>query len=116
MLANLANSPDYRARMISPRDITSLWRRWPSSLFADMHKRQADMETLRHDCKQQYDSEVGGGRAGTIVVYMYHLELSQLWRCPVEWCSVWKGTVQDCLDDLRGKHNGAQLVVLKTLG
>ena len=30
-----------------------------------MHKRQADMEYLRHACRRQYDSEFGGGRAGT---------------------------------------------------
>ena len=65
MLENLANSPDYHARMISPRDITSLRRWWLSSLFADMHKRQADMETLRPDCKQQYDREFVSGMAGT---------------------------------------------------
>ena len=24
----------------------------------------------------------------------YHLELAQLWRCPVSWCTIWKGTPQ----------------------
>ena len=24
-----------------------------------------------------------------------HLELGQLWRCPVEWCAVWKGSVSE---------------------
>ena len=43
--------------------------------------------------------------------YMYrhmarlHLDLAQLWRCPVSWCTVWKGTPQDCMDHLRGSHN-----------
>ena len=27
----------------------------------------------------------------------YHLDLGQLWRCAVSWCTVWKGTAQDCM-------------------
>ena len=45
-----------------------------------------------------------------------HLELGQLWRCSVEWCAVWKGSVGDCLDHLREKHGGSQFVALKNLG
>ena len=26
-----------------------------------------------------------------------HLDLVQLWRCPIAWCSTWKGSPQDCL-------------------
>ena len=32
------------------------------------------------------------------------MELAQLWRCPVTWCTVWKGTAQDCVDHLRKTH------------
>ena len=35
-------------------------------------------------------------------VATYHLDLAQLWRCPVSWCTVWKGTPQDCMDHVRG--------------
>ena len=28
----------------------------------------------------------------------------QLWRCPVMWCTVWKGTAQDCIDHMRRTH------------
>ena len=38
-------------------------------------------------------------------VVTYHLDLGQLWRCPVSWCTVWKGTPQDCMDDVRGVHD-----------
>ena len=31
-----------------------------------------------------------------------HLDMAQLWRCPVSWYTVWKGTPQDCMDHLRG--------------
>ena len=34
-----------------------------------------------------------------------HLELAQLWRCPVSWCTVWKGTPQDLMDHIRDAHN-----------
>ena len=49
----------------------------------------------------------------------HHLELGELWRCPVEWCSVWKGTTQDCMDHLRVRHHTDLSVGLnshKTLG
>ena len=38
-------------------------------------------------------------------VARFHLDLAQLWRCPVSWCTVWKGTPQDCMDHLRGAHD-----------
>ena len=34
-----------------------------------------------------------------------HLDLAQLWRCPVSWCTVWKGTPQDCMEHIRGAHD-----------
>ena len=38
-------------------------------------------------------------------VALYHIELAQLWRCPVSWCTVWKGTAQDCVDHMRRTHD-----------
>ena len=38
-------------------------------------------------------------------VATYHLDFGQLWRCPVSWCTVWKGTPRDCMDHLRGSHD-----------
>ena len=38
-------------------------------------------------------------------VALYHLDLAQLWRCPVAWCPVWKGTSQDSVDHMRRVHN-----------
>ena len=37
-------------------------------------------------------------------IAFYHLELAQLWRCPVMWCRVWEGTAQDCIDHMRCTH------------
>ena len=33
-----------------------------------------------------------------------HLDLAQLWRCPVSWCTVWKGAPQDLMDHVRWAH------------
>ena len=33
-----------------------------------------------------------------------HLDLAQLWRCPVAWCTVWKGALQDLTDHVRYAH------------
>ena len=38
-------------------------------------------------------------------VATYHLDLGELWRCPVSWCTVWKGMPQDCMDHVRGAHD-----------
>ena len=37
-------------------------------------------------------------------VVTFHSELAQLWHCPVSWCTVWKRTLQDCMDHLRKAH------------
>ena len=34
-----------------------------------------------------------------------HLDLAQLWRCPVSWCTAWKGTPQDLMDHVCNAHN-----------
>ena len=38
-------------------------------------------------------------------VAKFHLDLAQLWRCPVSWRTVWKGTPQDCMDHVRGAYD-----------
>ena len=43
-------------------------------------------------------------------IALFHMELAQLWRCPVTWCTVWKGTAQDCVDHLRKTHEISQSV------
>ena len=40
-----------------------------------------------------------------------HLELGQLWRCPVTWCTVWKGSGRACLEHLAEKHGGSTLEI-----
>ena len=38
-----------------------------------------------------------------------------MWRCPLEWCAVWKGSISDCLGHLHEKHGGSQYVALKNI-
>ena len=33
------------------------------------------------------------------------LDLVQLWRCPIAWCTTWKGSPQDCLEHVRSGHD-----------
>ena len=47
-----------------------------------------------------------------------HLDLAQLWRCPVSWCTVWKGAPQDLMDHVCGAHKvpeEVQHIKLETL-
>ena len=44
-----------------------------------------------------------------------HLELAQLWRCPVEWCAVWQGSVRACLEHLTEKHGGTTFFAMKNV-
>ena len=32
-------------------------------------------------------------------IAFYHMELAQLWRCLAMWCTVWKGTAQECMNE-----------------
>ena len=82
---------------------------WPKDLFAFVGRYQLELE-----CRDRF----GGSSSGTCPtcdkyiqvnlgkhVALYHLDLAQLWRCPVDWCPVWKGTSQDCVDHMRIAHN-----------
>ena len=34
-----------------------------------------------------------------------HLDLVQLWRFPIAWCTTWKGSPQDCLEHIQNGHD-----------
>ena len=46
----------------------------------------------------------------------YHLELAQLWCCPVSWCTQWKGMPQDCADHIGLAHAMPATVKAADLG
>ena len=45
----------------------------------------------------------------------FHLELAQLWRCLVEWCMAWNGSVHACLEHLTEKHGGSAFFSMKNV-
>ena len=49
-------------------------------------------------------------------IMTFHLALGQLWRCPIPWCSVWKGTTQDSVEHLRLRHHADSSVVASKMG
>ena len=66
-----------------------------------MTRRQTDMESLRRECKSKFRNSQAERctYCGQNIIHdmarhvsNYHLDLEQLWRCPVSWCSQWKGT------------------------
>ena len=87
---------------------------WPQELFTFVGRYQLELEQMRKECRDRFEG-ISSGVCPTCEkfiqnslgrhVAMYHLDLAQLWRCPVGWCPVWKGTSQDCIDHMRRAHN-----------
>ena len=87
-----------------------LRRIWPRAVFAFMTQYQQDLERKRKECKERLGCTQSGNctHCGKYIqmdlvkhIAFYHLALAQLWRCPVMWCTVWKGTAQDCIDHMQ---------------
>ena len=72
----------------------------------DDHVHIGFHEILIHDLEEEELLFVAMSELGCL--RLYHMELAQLWRCPVTWCTVWKGT--DCVDHMRRAHNIPSLV------
>ena len=87
---------------------------WPKDLFAFVGRYQLELDEMRKVCRDRF-GPAASGMCLTCEKYiqvnlgkhmaLYHLDLAQLWRCPVDWCPVWKGTSQDCVDHMRRAHN-----------
>ena len=87
---------------------------WPKELFNFVGRYQLELEQMRKECRDRFEG-ISSGACPTCEkfiqvnlgrhVALYHLDLAQLWRCPVGWCPVWKGTSQDCIDHMCRAHN-----------
>ena len=87
---------------------------WPQEFFTFVGRYQLELEQMRKECRDRFEG-ISSGACPTCEkfiqnnlgrhVAMFHLDLAQLWRCPVGWCPVWKGTSQDCIDHMRRAHN-----------
>ena len=99
---------------ISIPELSTLSQQWPPAVISHMGWRQQELEGMRAAAKQRFRQS----RPSSCVycgiwikcdmyrdVARFHLDLAQLWWCPVSWCTVWKGTPQDCIDHIRGAHD-----------
>ena len=105
--------------LVTLSDLGCLRLDWPKPLFTFMSRYQFDLDPMRKECRERF----GSTQSGTCTTYgkhiqinlgkhiaLYHMELAQLWCCPVAWCTVWKGTAQDYVDHMRRAHDIPPLV------
>ena len=86
-------------------------QQWPPAIICHMVWLQQVLEGMRAEAKQWFRQTRTSCCAycGTLIkcnmywhVAKFHVDLAQLWWCPVSWCTVWKGTPQDLMDNVRG--------------
>ena len=99
---------------MSEDDLSLLRRQGPVSVIQSMTWMQSELDDMRASAKKRYrhsrpEACTYCGKYIKCDMYChvsnYHLYLGQLWRCPVSWCTVWKGTPLDCMDHVRGAHD-----------
>ena len=106
-------------------DLSALRLDWSAVIMSGMTRHQLELEQMRQECKKRYRRAQTGlcTFCGKVIrldlarhVANYHLELAQLCRCPVSWCTIWKGTPQDCIDHNRLAHAVPATVKAANLG
>ena len=110
LVENMSGTPTWRSSHVSLADMTSLRRRWPKAVFYTLRRQASDVECLRRDAPKRADKALrygGPGFCGVCDTRIY----CQLWRCPVMWCTVWKGSGRACLEHLAEKHGGSALEI-----
>ena len=110
-IVDMGDLPESQVSML---ELTDLMHKWPPAVINHMMWRQRELEEMRRAAKIKYKQCHPSlcTFCGTLIrcdmyrhVARCHLELAQLWWCPVTWCTVWKGTHQDLMDHIRGAHN-----------
>ena len=98
---------------------------WLVPVVSGMSDLQCELERRRRACKLRFhgtQSDVCTYCGKLIKLDMdrhvanYHLDLAQFWRCPVSWCTQWKGTPQDCVAHFRQAHAVPHTVRVANLG
>ena len=101
---------------VSIPDLSLLRQQWPPAVLSHMGWLQQELEGIHAEAKQRFRQTRPSScvYCGTWIkcdmyrnMAKFHLDLAQLWRCPVSWCTVWKGTPQDCMDHVRGGGGGS---------
>ena len=99
---------------VSMPELSELVHKWPPAVINHMQWQQRELEEMRKAANVKYQQKQPSPCTfcGTLIrcdmyrhVARCHLELVQLWRCPVPWCTIWKGMPQDLMDHVRGAHN-----------
>ena len=95
---------------VSITELSDLANKWPPVVINHMRWRQPELEEMRRAARVQQPAPCDF--YGMLIrcdmfwhVARCHVDLAQLWRCPVSWCTVWKGTPQDLMDHVRNAHN-----------
>ena len=87
--------------------LAELIHRWPPAVINHMMWRQREIKRMRSvvktECKQNNLRPCTF--CGASIKTRCHLQLAQLWRCPVPWCTMWKGTPQDLMTHILEGHN-----------
>ena len=82
---------------VSMSELSELLHKWPPAVINHMMWRQRGLDQMRKAAKVKYRQKHPAPCTfcGTLIkcdmywhVARYHLELAQLWRCPVSWCTV----------------------------
>ena len=103
-----------REPMVVMKDMMRLGELWPAEVFDHMKWHQQDLELLRKSAKKTYSQTRPMpcrfcGKVIRVDMYRHvarlHLDLVQLWRCPIAWCTTWKGLPQDCLQHVKSGHD-----------
>ena len=89
VVENLTASPTWRSRHVSQSYLRPEWV-----------YRQAQPGCCPV-CKTRMESSLESH------MMCCHLDLGQLWRCPVEWCAVWNGSVRERREHFNDKHSGS---------
>ena len=97
LIENLSGTPTWRSSLVSAAEITTLRRQWPDKAFRYGGPGYCGVCDIRiHSALDAH-------------MVACHLELGQLWRSPVTWCTVWKGLGRTCLEHLAEKNGGSTL-------
>ena len=107
LVENLSGTPAWRSSHVSPADMTSL-RYGASAPGCPETSRQG--VPLWRSGFPGFCGVCNIGIYSALDAHMIatHLELGQLWRCPVTWCAVWKGSGRACLEHLAENHGGSE--------
>ena len=105
-IVDMGNLPESH---VSRPELAELIHRWPPAVINHMTWRQREIELMCKNARIKYRQKhpTPCTFCGTIIktdmyrhVARRHLELTQLWRCPVSWCTVWRGTPQGLMDHI----------------